>query len=207
MAFPVLLASKMSGASIGQLAYWRSSGVLKPELESSKPPLLYSFRDIVALRTVAWLRSDHSLQSVRKALATLPELDLAEHPAKYKLVKLGKSIGVVADDDPTRAIDLVKEPGQITLGTLQDVFAEFETHGHRRVDSLIHPREGVEVNPAKLGGWPTIVGTRVPYDVVAALIGDGTISPNDVVLYYPGVSAQAARDALDYHQSIMGKAA
>lgn len=162
MAFPIPLASKMSGASVGQLAYWRSSGVLKPELENSKPPLLYSFRDIVALRTVAWLRSDHSLQSVRRALATLPELDMVEHPAKYKLVKLGKSIGVVSEGDPTHAIDLVKEPGQVTVGTLEDVFAEFESRGHRHVDPLLHPREGVEVNPAKLGAGRQSLGPAFP---------------------------------------------
>lgn len=205
MAFPIPLASKMSGATIGQLQYWRASGVLKPEIESLTPPLLYSFRDIVALRTVAWLRSDHSLQAVRKALATLPELDLAEHPSKYKLVKLGKSIGVVVAEG-NQAIDLVKEPGQSTVGTLENVFAQFEARNHTRVDPLLHPREGVEVNPAKLGGWPTISGTRVPFDVVATLIGDGSVAPKEVAHYYPGVSESAARDALDYQQSIVGAA-
>lgn len=201
MAFPVPLASKMSGATVNQLQYWRSTGVLRPEIESSKPPLLYSFRDIVALRTVAWLRADLSLQAIRKALSTLPELDMVEHPASYKLIKLGNSIGVVVEGDS--AIDLVKEPGQSTVGTLEDVFAEFETKNHRKVDPLLHPRAGVEVNPAKLGGWPTIVGTRIPYDIVATLIEDGSVKPSEVAHYYPGVSESAAADALDYQQSII----
>lgn len=200
MAFPIPLASKMSGATIGQLRYWRSSGILRPEIESETPPLLYSFRDIVALRAVAWLRSDHSLQSVRKALATLSELDMVEHPSSYKLIKLGASIGVAVDDD--RAIDLVREPGQATVGTLEDVFAEFETKRHQKVDPLLHPRVGVEVNPARLGGWPTISGTRIPYDTVAKLIEDGTVKPDEVSHYYPGVTASAAQDALDYQQSV-----
>lgn len=202
MAFPVPLASKMSGATVNQLAYWRASGVLRPEVESTKAPLLYSFRDIVALRTIAWLREEHSLQSVRKALATLPEFDIVEHPASYKLVKLGSSIGVMPED-ADHAIDLVKQPGQQTIGTLEDVFAEFEARGHRKVDALLRPRQGIEVNPSKLGGWPTITGTRVPYDIVATLIEDGSVTPDQVGHYYPGVSAEAARDALDYQQSVV----
>src|SRR5690606_16557821 len=100
------------------------------------------------------------------------------------------------------AIDLVKQPGQQTVGTLEDVFAEFESRKHKKVDPLLRPRAGVEVNPAKLGGWPTISGTRVPFDVVADLVEDGSIKAGDVVRFYPGVTASAAEDALDYQRSI-----
>lgn len=192
----------MSGASIGQLAHWRKTGVLVPEIESAKPPYLYSFRDIVALRTFAWLRGDKSLQLIRKSLDTLRDLDLVEHPSTYKLVKLGKSIGVHREGD--RAVDIAKHPGQSTVGTLADVFAEFETVKKRRVDNLLRPRQGVEVNPSRLGGWPTITGTRVPFDLIAGLVDDGSVSPEQVPTFYPGVSAEAARDALDYQRSIAG---
>lgn len=205
MSFPIPLASKMSGATIHQLAYWRNTGVLVPEIESIKPPFLYSFRDIVALRTLAWLRGDHPLQLIRRSLDTLRELDMVEHPSSYKLIKLGKSIGVHLEGD--RAVDIAKEPGQTTVGTLADVFAEFETLRQRKVDPLLHPRQGVEVNPSRLGGWPTITGTRIPYDLVAALISDGSVPPERVSDYYPGVTAEAARDALDFEQSVKGEAA
>lgn len=45
-------------------------------------------------------------------------------------------------------------------------------------------------------------GTRVPFDVVAELIYDGRIKPDEVASYYPGVSAAAASDALDFALSI-----
>lgn len=205
MSFPIPLASKMSGASVGQLAHWRKTGVLVPEIENAKPPYLYSFRDIVALRTFAWLRGDKSLQMIRKSLDTMRELDLVEHPSTYKLVKLGQSIGVHRDGD--QAIDIAKNPGQTTIGTLADVFAEFETIKKRRVDDLLRPRAGVEVNPSRLGGWPTITGTRIPFDLVAELVSDGTVQPERVQEFYPGVTADAARDALDYQRSIKGEAA
>ncbi len=205
MSFPIPLASKMSGASVNQLAHWRNTGMLVPEIESVKTPYLYSFRDIVALRTFAWLRGDHSLQMIRKSLDTLRDLDMVEHPSAYKLVKLGKSIGVQAEDE--HAIDIARQPGQTTIGSLADVFTEFETIKKRKVDALLRPRVGVEVNPSRLGGWPTITGTRIPFDLVAELISDGSVSPERVSEFYPGVSADAARDALDYQRSIRGASA
>lgn len=129
---------------------------------------------------------------------------MVEHSASYKLVKLRNSIGVALEGDS--AIDLLNEPGQSTVGTLEDFFAEFETKNHRKVDPLLHPRAGVELNPAKLGGWPTIVGTRLPYDIVATLIEDGSVKPSEVSRYYPGVSESAAADALNYQQSVIGAA-
>jgi uncharacterized protein (DUF433 family)/DNA-binding transcriptional MerR regulator len=205
VAFPIPLASKMSGASVSQLRYWHREGILVPEVEHSSSPYLYSFRDVVALRTFAWLRGDHSLQQIRKSLDIVRDLDAVQHPSEYVLVKLGKSIGFKRLDGAM--IDVGKEPGQeLVLGTLADVFAQFETHGKRRVDPLVHPRPQVEVNPDRLGGWPTIKGTRIPYDTIALLIEDGTVSPGEAGDYYPGVTADAARDALDYFQSVAGAA-
>ncbi|NQX28297.1 MerR family transcriptional regulator [Microbacteriaceae bacterium VKM Ac-2854] len=60
MAFTTALTSVMSGASQRQLAHWRATGILVPETEHDERPYLYSFRDIVALRTYAWLRETHS---------------------------------------------------------------------------------------------------------------------------------------------------
>ncbi|MET0843353.1 MAG: DUF433 domain-containing protein, partial [Mycetocola sp.] len=133
------------------------------------------------------------------------DMELTEHPAEYKLVKLGGSIGVhLASGD---MVDIAREPGQAVVGTLENVFAEFETVRGRKVDDLLRPRAGVEVNPRRLGGWPTIVGTRIPFDTIADLVSDGSITPDSVSTYYPGVTAASAADALDYQNSIASGAA
>lgn len=183
-----------------QLSYWRAQNILVPEIESVNRPYLYSFRDIIALRTFAWIRGDHSLQMIRRMFDTLGELDMVEHPSAYKIAKLGSSLGVQRDDGVI--IDVAKEPGQEVIGTLENVFAEFEDRKGRKVDDLLHPRQGVEVNPDRLGGWPTIAGTRIPFDTIADLVADGSIPPEKISAYYPGVSAAAARDALSYQDSI-----
>ena len=108
--FPTDLTSVLTGASVWQLRRWNSTGLLVPEGQT-KPRLLYSFRDVVALRTVVRLRSEAaSLQKVRRAFANMPALDFTEHPARYQFGTDGRTI-VIADDDGN-TIDLVREPGQ-----------------------------------------------------------------------------------------------
>jgi uncharacterized protein (DUF433 family) len=199
MAFPVAETSVLSGASVGQLHNWRRTQLFVPEVESQNKPMLYSLRDIVALRSVVKLRSVKSLQKIRRAFSNMSMLDLTEHPSHYSLVDTGPSILVVRVDG--EAVDVLEHPGQTTLARMTEILAEFETPRGRVVD-LRRPRRHLEVREQRLGGWPTIEGTRVPFDVVADLIFDGRIEPSEVHSYYPGVSAAAASDALDFARSI-----
>jgi DNA-binding transcriptional MerR regulator len=66
MPYPSHLAATMSGASVRQLQYWRESKLLVPEFGKTGGRLLYSFADVVALRTFVFLRESASLQLIRK---------------------------------------------------------------------------------------------------------------------------------------------
>ena len=199
MAFPVPETSVLSGASVSQLHNWRRTGLFLPEVESESKPMLYSLRDIIALRSVVKLRSLKSLQKIRRAFSNMSTLELTEHPSRYSLVDTGQSILVVQSDGA--AVDVLAHPGQTTLARMSEIIGAFETPRGVVVD-LRRPRRHLEVREQRLGGWPTIEGTRVPFDVVAELIVDGRIQPNEVSTYYPGVSAAAASDALDFARSI-----
>lgn len=201
MSFNVALTSVLSGASVSQLRYWRQTELLVPEVNSAGRPILYSFRDILALRAVVKLHQQQSLQRIRKAFATLPHLDLTEHPAQYALVAEGPTIALVREDGTE--IDLVDKPGHAILVTLVDIMNPFDTQRGEVVD-LRRPRPHLQVREQWLGGWPTIEGTRVPYDAVAELLSDGSIAPSEVADYYPDVTAAAARDALDFARSVPG---
>ena len=200
MSFPVPETSVLSGASVSQLHNWRRTGLFVPEADPHGRPLLYSFRDIMALRSVVKLRSVKSLQKIRKAFANMPTLDLTEHPSAYSLVDTGPSILVVKNDG--QGIDVLKSPGQTQLANLQDIMNAFTTEDGRAVVDLRHPRKRLEVREQRLGGWPTIEGTRVPFDVIADLIVDGSVRAADVSNYYPSVSEAAALDALDFARSL-----
>ncbi|TAM68218.1 MAG: DUF433 domain-containing protein [Microbacteriaceae bacterium] len=196
---PVAETSVLSGASVSQLHNWRRTGLLIPEVDAYSRPLLYSFRDILALRSVVKLRETKSLQKIRRAFANMPDQDLTEHPSAYSLIDTGPSILVVRSDGA--AVDVLAHPGQSILATLADIMGAFESDRGPVVD-LRHPRPSLEVREQRLGGWPTIEGTRVPFDVIANLTADGSVSAEEVSNFYPAVSPAAALDALDFARSL-----
>lgn len=196
MAYDQKIAAALSGTSTARLTHWRRSRVLMPEI-STKRPILYSYRDLVALRAVAYLRTHRSLQKIRKALDTLREIGEIEHLSSYRLVKQGaKSIVLVKDD---QAVDLVDRPGQtMTVVKLGDVLQSFPLNGDKEpVPALAHPRAHLSVEPGVRGGHPVVAGTRVPFELVASLVRDG-VAPERVSEFYPSVTAAGARDALDF---------
>lgn len=190
-----VLAAALSGASTGQLSYWRRNPpVLEPEYRTSNK-VLYSYRDVVALRSLAYLRGRNqlSLQKIRVSIRNLRDLGKTEHLSQYKLVKSGNTVIVVDGDE---AIDLLRQPGHTVIAELVDVFDEFEGRvGH--VLPLQRPLPGVAVNPEVLGGFPAIEGTRVGYDQVAGLMADN-VSADEISRFFPSVTAEAARAAQEF---------
>lgn len=200
MAFPANLTSVLTGASIGQLRRWSRTGLLRPEIQ--RRPALYSFQDLVALRTFVRMRKEIPLQRIRKAVAKLRDFDLTEHPAKYQLHTDGKSVFFVEDE---RSVDLVRKPGQRAVMNLEDVFAPFRTRRGADVVDFLRPRANLEVKEARMGGWPTIKDTRVGFDSVARLLDGDDIAPEDVQRFYPNVTPEGAVDAKDLYDVITAR--
>ena len=113
------LMSKVTGASIRQIDYWDRTGLVKPSVQIAVGkgiPRLYSFTDIVQMKTVVVLRGQGiSLQKIRKCIAYLkahlPEIE-APLP-ELKLVTDGERIFVLTDD-PKVVMDTLKR-GQLIL--------------------------------------------------------------------------------------------
>lgn len=199
MAFPVELAVVLSGATRSQLATWRREpALLIPEV-AQRPKALYSFRDVVALRTMVYLRREVPLQRIRTAFRSLDELDLTEHPSNYQLTSDGDSVFLV---DETGATDLVRRPGQQVIANLGEVFEPFRNFKGARVVNFIHPRKRLDVQEGRIGGWPTIGGTRVPYDTIANLVAGGEVGYDEVSEYFPTVSADDVEDAVDFDKEV-----
>lgn len=201
MAYTPTMAAALSGATLHQLRHWRNphakpGPLLVPEV-STTPRILYSFQDLLALRTFVRLRQDASLQKIRVAIGNLRNLGEIQHLATYRLVSdRAGNIQLVSSED--EAIDLVRRPGQRQLlVVLGDVIEPFPVRAGVVVPHLLQPRAHLSVNPETQGGIPVIAGTRVPYDAVASLMRDD-VPADKIANYYPAVSAEAAGDALDF---------
>ncbi|GGP48230.1 DUF433 domain-containing protein [Saccharothrix coeruleofusca] len=198
MVFPADVASVLSGASMGQLRHWRNTGLVVPGVADD--PALYSYQDVVALRIVMWLRTESTLQRVRKAFANLRAYRFTDHPASYRFGTDGDTIAVRDDDE--RWTDLVRKPGQTHMFTLAEVFQPFTTRNGREVVDFTRPRGHLRVDANLLGGWPAIEGTRIGFDTVAALVEDGSLTAEDVHHYYPSVPVEAVPDAVSFADSV-----
>jgi uncharacterized protein (DUF433 family) len=206
MSFTPVVAAALSGASTGQLAYWRSvrtsEPLLAPAHHEPRSRVSYSFRDVVALRTFVYLRSrDVPLQRIRKAVASLRKLGHDEHLSEYSLVAMRHD--VVWRISGEEAIDLTRSPGQGLLAHMVDIFAPFVNMQNQDVVDLRQPKPGISVDPEIRGGFPVVDGTRVPYDLVASLLDDG-LAMAAISDIYPSVSVDAAQGAAAFAHYVDG---
>lgn len=201
MPFPTLETAALSGATVGQLKYWRTrrgdhGPLLVPEYRDGRSHL-YSFRDLLALRTFVYLRGETSLQKIRRAAQSLENLGDQDHLSAYELHVFGDTIVWVdprAGERGRRYVDLVKQPGQEHLSLIMEqILDPFRTE-RGKVLALRSPFARISVDPAVLGGFPVVAGTRVPYDLVAGLVRDG-VPAGEVRAFYPSVDAAGALDA------------
>jgi uncharacterized protein (DUF433 family)/DNA-binding transcriptional MerR regulator len=196
VAYEPRVAGALSGVTQGQLNYWRKEKLFIPEYSDIRP-VAYSFRDLVALRTFAMLRGKRSLQGIRRALKQMAELGETDHLSQYRLELQGRRGIVLVRADGSEGIELVEKPGNlVAVIQLGDLVKSFPLDDIE-VPNLIRPRENISVKLGVLGGHPVVAGTRVPYELVASLVRDG-VEPGQVAEYYPSVSADAARDAVDF---------
>lgn len=197
MAYAPNIAAALSGASLDQLRYWRSKRtgpLLKPEV-SAESRIIYSFRDVLALRTFVRLRETASLQRIRCAVTTLRDLGQIKHLSSYRLVSdAAGNINLINETDGE--IELARHPGQLVI-RMADVIEPFLVRPGVAVPDLLRPRKHIAVDPETQAGFPVITGTRVPYDAVASLMRED-VPAEKISQYYPTVTAFAAHDALDF---------
>lgn len=202
MAYTAELASKLSGASMSQLLRLRQNGVLIPEHGSTRE-VLYSYRDVVALRSIMWLRSEFSLQQIRKVISYLDRVDLGRnHLAEIQFATVGRDILVRDEDGFT---DVLAQAGTREIAeptSLKDIFAPFRAYRGRAVPDFQRPSEHLTIDPDRMGGLPVVEGTRIPFDTIAQLVDFDTIHPDDVAHYFPRVNAAQALDAVEFARSL-----
>ncbi len=206
MAYPSPVTAALTGASVRQLSYWRHAHkgrapLFVPELASGRR-VLYSYRDVVALRMFVYLREETSLQRIRRGVAwlqaTRPDTHLSTH--RLKTGPRGKTIVWISPEGDF--FDVVEHPGQQGIPVVMEaVFSRFVTRTGRPVPELATPTPGVEVDPQIRGGYPVVAGTRIPYHVVAGLKADG-VDAADIAKLYPGVRPEGVDGAVEFAELV-----
>ncbi len=204
MSYTPAVAAALSGATLRQLSHWRRGPepVLAPAQARTGGRVFYSFRDVVALRAIVYLRGKNvPLQRFRKALVALRAMGETDHLSSYEFVAIGKDI--VWRESAEQATALTGEPGQRVIAQMVNILASFTDAKGNTVSPLARPEPGVEVDREVRSGFPVIEGTRVPYDLVASLLADG-MAAEKISEIYPSVTAQAAKGALAFASRVDG---
>ncbi len=200
MTYTPELAVKLSGATSYQLTKWRRTGLLVPEVQPKRPPI-YSYRDVVALRAMVFLRAKTSAQKLRAAWGKLDMVALADHPSDFSFGTDGKVIFVRRPDGVV--MDLTHKTGHlVTEYTFEELFEEFNNFRGETVVNFERPAKSLTVHPRTLGGWPVVAGTRVPFDTIAQLVDEESVFVEDIPEMFPRVSIAAARDAIAFSRAL-----
>ncbi len=176
-AFTKGQAARLAGATERQVSYWANTGVLEPSIlhdRSGRPHVyLYSFEDVVGLRTLSILRNKHrfSLQGLRKAGALLegcsgrPWSELRFWVRGRDLFNTDPNSGVVISSDSRKQSTVKIELEQVASQVREDASRIIKRDP--KDAGRVERRRTVQRNQ------PVFRGTRVPVVSITNLIDSG----------------------------------
>ncbi|MBA3420892.1 MAG: hypothetical protein H0U12_03200 [Thermoleophilaceae bacterium] len=182
---------------------WARKSVAVPSV-SSVSVKLWSYSDLMGLRTIQWLRHEKkapsgadvpatSMPKVRRALKTLQQLDLTlwtEQEDPVVAVDRAGEVYVNAQGRP-----LTTEGQALLDADLLDLVRPFSIDEGARGPDLHAPRPSLRIVPGKLSGSPHVHRSRVETQALAAL--SRRLSSERVYELYPDLDRNAVDEALD----------
>lgn len=121
IGFTTAQVRALTGLTVRQINYFDQTGLLRPSLQQAKgkgSSRYYSFRDLIALKTIAVLRDKGgvSLQAIRKAVEYIQTIE-GKMLSEVVLAVMGDDIVKIEKQDQEQMVSLVtslvKHPGQL----------------------------------------------------------------------------------------------
>lgn len=208
-AYTAERTAALSGVPKSTVHYWSRKGILIPSVSPERVKL-WSYGDLMALRTIYWLRQtkrDQSgrevprtaMKAIRRALREIAalELDLWGEDGAPR-VAVDRSGGIVIEHDGQ-----AQRPGgqNILDADMLDLLAPFASREGLHGPDLSVPRPQLRIVPGKLGGSPHVVHTRLESRALGALADSG-LGQAKIYRLYPDVEPAAIEDALDLERQL-----
>jgi len=201
-------AAALSGVPWSTVHYWARKEILVPSVSPSRVKL-WSYTDLMGLRTISWLRQRKvsttgwdvpatTMPAVRRALAALANLDVelwSEEGGPSVRVDLNGEIFILTDwgaERPDGARPLDED--------MLNLIEPFQLRAARGPD-LQRPRPNLRIVPGKLSGSPHIAHSRIETLAVAALADRGFDSEK-ISRLYPQVMPIALVEAVDLERQL-----
>lgn len=201
-------AAALSGVPKSTIYHWARNGVLIPSAWPQKVRL-WSFADLMGLRTIYWLRRrktsedgvDIPASTMPAVRAALDALQRLERPVWSP----GEGSSLLVDGEGRLYIDGaegLQEPitGQLAMADVLRPVRPFDVAGIEGPD-LITPRPSLRIIPGKLGGSPHVAQTRIETRAIAALRDDGML-PERILTFYPELTEQQVVEAIELEEQL-----
>ena len=202
-AFSEDQVKRITGLNKGRVRYWARTDFFRPSFVEDNPRLaysrFYSFKDIVALRTLEVLRIQHSvpLQHLRKVAEELAHLK-DELWTKTSLFVVNRRV-IFQNPETGRPQEVVS--GQYLLGIelkkiISDTRNDVTTLSQRSSDSIGKVRKHRSI---VRNAW-SIAGTRITVGSIKRLYEDG-YSVDQIIAEYPDLTGKDVQAALTHDAS------
>lgn len=203
-------ASALSGVPKSTVHYWARNEILVPSVSASKVKV-WSYTDLMALRTIYWLRRRKigeegwdipasTMPAIRRALGLLADLDL-----ELWTVESGPS--VLVDGNGELFVNVPGTGPETADGGLRpldtdafDLIAPLQTRTLNAPD-LHAPRPTLRILPGKLSGAPHIANTRIETLAISALAERGFDTAR-IEKLYPRTPPMALVEAVDLERQL-----
>lgn len=204
LAFTTDHVTRLTGLSSRVLRYWEETGVFAATFthEDSHRPYrrLYSFRDVVGLRTLAMLRRQHhiSLEELRRVGEFLSQHDEAPW-ASLRFQVAGRH---VVFNDPRSGVPISGMPlGQAVIEfKLSEIARDMESKAEQLRDRL--PDDYGKLSRHRYvnhNAW-VIAGTRIPTTAIWNLHEDGYDTPS-IIAEYPQLRPEDVEAAVAHERT------
>jgi uncharacterized protein (DUF433 family) len=202
IAYTLDEAVRVTGARQRQIMYWNTVGLFPPSVadEPGVDGRLYSFRDLVGLRTLARLRNEHKLplQQLRRVDAWLSE----RYNSPWSSLRFALQGRELVFREPESELTL--SASALGQRVIEFSMAEVETEIQAQVHELRARKpeqEGQIVrNRHVLGNAPRLAGTRVPTSAVWSFHKAG-YKPDEIIERFPSLSRRDVDAAIAHEQN------
>ena len=203
-AFTADQVERLTGLSGSRLREWDRTGFFAPAFafENRRSPYsrIYSFKDVVGLRTLAILRDRHHvsmshLRDVAQRLSAYSDAPFAD----LKLHVVNGEVHVL-EPDTDRVVGV--RSGQAAMAVVlrdvwNDVRVEAEKLKYRRPEQIGQ----IETQRFRLHGAPVVAGTRIPVSAIKSLSDDG-FSVQQIIEEYPTLTPSDISAAIQYNRDL-----
>jgi uncharacterized protein (DUF433 family) len=203
-AFSLEQASKLSGTTERQLEYWDETGFFEPEYatENRHRPYsrVYSYRDIVGLRTLGVLRNDHNIPL--QTLRVVNDWLKSNYATPWSELRFWVANKQVLFEDPDSSILYAGKPPVKSAMAIQ--LQEVARETDKVIERL---RERPPSTIGKIGrnrhvqrNAYVIEGTRIPTWAVWNLHREG-FDVASIITEYPSLTPEDVKAAIDHERS------